>query len=119
MSNYRKGVRNKRRVRKFYEEKGKHVADVENVSRYEEDSDKFGVADLITIDDGVVRLVQCTSNTPKTQQDMQDAADMLGVPVVCATWIDYDGLRLQQYIPSSSDVPFSDIKIDSSEVPSP
>jgi len=119
MSKYRKGVRNKRRVRKFYEEKGWAVADVENVSRYEEESDKFGIADLIIIDDGVVRLVQCTSNRPKTQQDMQDAANRLGVPVVCATWIDYDGLRLQEYVPSSSEVPFSDIKKDSREVPSP
>jgi len=118
MSNYRKGVRNKRRVRKFYESQGWCVADVEDMSKYGE-TDKFGIADLIIIDDGTVRLVQVKSNQPETQGVMQRVADKLGVPVVCATWIDYDGLRLQQYIPGSSDVPFSDIKIDSSEVPSP
>jgi hypothetical protein len=113
-----KGRRNKRRVRKFYEDKGWAVADVEDMSKYGS-TDKFGIADLIIIDDGTVRLVQVKSNTPETQDVMQRVADKLGVPVVCATWIDYDGLRLQQYIPSSSSVPFSDIKIDSREVPSP
>jgi len=118
MSNYRKGVRNKRRVRKFYEDKGWAVADVEDMSKYGS-TDKFGIADLIVIDDGAVRLVQVKSNQAETQGVMQRVADKLVVPTVCATWIDYDGLRLQQYIPSSSEVPFSDIKIDSQEVPSP
>jgi len=118
MSNYRKGVRNKRRVRKFYEEKGWAVADVEDMSKYGK-TDKFGVADLIIIDDGTVRLVQVKSNTPETQGVMQRVADKLGVPTVCATWYDRDGLRLQEYVPSSSDVPFSDIKKYSREVPSP
>jgi hypothetical protein len=113
-----KGRRNKRRVRKFYEEKGWAVADVEDMSKYGS-TDKFGVADLIIIDDGKVRLVQVKSNTPETQGVMQGVADKIGVPVVCATWYDRDGLRLQEFIPECLDVPFSDIKIDSREVPSP
>jgi len=50
---------------------------------------------------------------------MQGVAEKLGVVTVCATWYDRDGLRLQQYIPGDSCVPFSDIKVDSEEVPSP
>jgi hypothetical protein len=111
-------LRSKRRVKKFYEEKGWAVADVEDMSKYGS-TDKFGIADLIVIDDGRVRLVQVKSNQPETQSVMQGVADKLEVPTVCATWIDYDGLRLQQYVPSCSEVPFSDIKVDSEEVPSP
>jgi len=118
MSNYRKGLRNKRRVRKWYEENGWAVADVEDMSKYGS-TDKFGIADLIVIDDGKVRLVQVKSNTPETQGVMQGVAERLGVVTVCATWYDRDGLRLQQYIPGDSCVPFSDIKVDSKEVPSP
>jgi len=118
MSNYRKGIRNKRRVRKWYEQQGWAVADVEDMSKYGS-TDKFGIADLIIIDDGTVRLVQVKSNTPETQGVMQRVADRLGVVVVCATWFDYEGLRLQQYIPDLDESPFSDINIDSSEVPRP
>jgi len=119
VSNYRKGLRNKRRVRKYYEQEGWAVADVEDNRENSDVTDKFGVADLIAIDGGDVRLVQSTSTRPKTQGDMQRAADRLGVTVVCATWYDYDGLRLQKYIPDLDESPFSDIKLDSSEVPSP
>jgi hypothetical protein len=101
MSNYRKGIRNKRRVRKYYEAQGWCVADVEDMSKYGS-TDKFGVADLIVIQAGEVRLVQVKSNTPETQGVMQGVAD-----------------RLQQYIPHGLESPFSDIKVDSSEVPNP
>ena len=111
-------MRNKRRVRKYYEAQAWCVADVEDMSKYGS-TDKFGIADLIVIDEGVVRLVQVKSNTPETQSVMQKVANKLLVSTVCATWIDYDGLRLQEYVPSSSEVPFSDIKKDSREVPSP
>jgi hypothetical protein len=82
-------------------------------------TDKFGIADLIVIDDGRVRLVQVKSNQPETQSVMQGVADKLEVCTVCATWYDRDGLRLQQYVPHALESPASDIKIDSEEVPKP
>ena len=118
MSNYRKGVRNKRRVRKYYEAQAWCVADVEDMSKYGS-TDKFGIADLIIIDEGVVRLVQVKSNTPETQETMQKVANKLLVPTVCATWIDYDGLRIQRYVPDELESPFVDVKLDSREVPNP
>jgi len=118
MNGYRKGVRNKRRVRKYYEAQGWAVADVEDMSKYGS-TDKFGIADLIVIDDGVVRLVQVKSNTPETQDVMQRVANKLLVSTVCATWVDYDGLRIQRYVPDELESPFVDVKLDSREVPSP
>jgi len=38
---------------------------------------------------------------------------------VCATWIDYDGLRIQRYVPDELESPFVDVKLDSREVPNP
>jgi hypothetical protein len=118
VSNYRKGIRNKRRVRKYYEDLGWAVADVEDLSKYGE-TDKFGVADLIIIYEGAVRLVQVKSNTPETQATMQRVADKLWVTTCCATWYDHDGLRLQLYKPGADETPWSDVKEDSQEVPSP
>jgi len=118
MNGYRKGLRNKRRVRKYYEAQGWAVADVEDMSKYGS-TDKFGIADLIVIDEGTVRLVQVKSNQPETQETMQKVANKLLVSTVCATWVDYDGLRIQRYVPDELRSPFVDVKLDSREVPKP
>lgn len=118
MSSYRKGLRSKRRVKAYYDAQGYAVADVEDMSKYGT-TDKFGIADLIVIDQGTVRLVQVKSNQPETQRVMQRVANKLLVSTVCATWYDYDGLRIQRYVSDELQSPFVDVKIDSKEVPNP
>jgi len=119
VSSYRKGLRSKRRVRKYYEEQGWAVADVEDMSKYGE-TDKFGIADLIIICDGDVRLVQVKTNAPETQAVMEHVCERLGVKTVCATWYDYDGLRVQVYSPKTTKaVPDRDEFVESQEVPRP
>lgn len=96
----RKGARTKRKCKKFYEERGWDVGDVEKTSRYAKQKDLFDLFDLIAIKGQKVKFIQVKTNKPATQKPYKEWAKKHcchNIECVVATWYDYKNWRLQKY----------------------
>ena len=110
--NRKKGNRSRRKVSKFYEEKGYIVDKVEKTHKWAKEKDLFALSlgdgytdkgfDLIAMNTGEVVFVQVKTNSPATQKWYRDFSENYAgevVRVVVATVEDYKGIRIQWYQP--------------------
>lgn len=111
----KKGNRIRRKAKSFYENKGYKVDYVEKTGRFIKYKDLFGKLfddehtdkgfDMMCIKDGEVILCQVKTNKPATQAWYKEFAENFASEnfrVICWTWYDRDGPRIQEYLPDRS-----------------
>lgn len=110
MSTRRKGNRNRRRVQHYFSDIGYITANVEKTGKFVSEKDLFALSegedyndkgfDVLAIKKHRVLLIQVKSNTPAVQAFYRDFAKKYAcecIGVICATVIDYKGMRIQEY----------------------
>lgn len=64
------------------------------------EQNRFPGFDIVATDGRKTIWIQCKTNSPVTQQPMKDFAKKFAsryIYIVCATWYDRKGLRIQRY----------------------
>lgn len=100
MGRRKKGLKTKRKAKKFYEEIGWTVDDVEASYRYAKSKDLFGLFDLIAIKERSIVFIQVKTNRPATQKEYKKwAKEHCCENIYCEvyTWYDNNGPRIQHY----------------------